>query len=396
MKITGLRFREVRGPLAFEGVFWEERLVWPIDVYPDQRSRGTERLERLNEREYLVTALFLEVQTDGPLTGLAGPISTDQAYMIERLLSPVMIGEDPLAIERVWDGMYRLAIHGRKGVVMQAISAVDCALWDLKGKWAVAPVYRLLGGPLRSEIPAYASALGYSIEPAAAAMRARELIAQGYWATKWFFRYGPGSGREGMQANIALAEALREAVGPQVDLMLDAWNSWDVPYTVASSGALAAVQPRWLEEPVPPDRIASYAELRRRLPFPIAGGEHEYTRWGLKQLMDAGAADVLQPDIYWAGGISEMLKICALASTYDVQVIPHGHSTPATAHLLFAQPPQLCPYIEYLVKWNAIHQNFFRQPIQPVNGVVIPPHQPGLGIELDKTKIASSRDLHFA
>ncbi|MCL5946807.1 MAG: mandelate racemase/muconate lactonizing protein, partial [Chloroflexi bacterium] len=318
------------------------RLVPPVDVYPDQRSRGPERLERLNEHEYLVTSLFLEVQTDGTLTGLAGPIGADQAYMIDHVLSHVIIGEDPLAIERLWDRMYRLAIHGRKGVVMQAISAIDCALWDLKGKWAVAPVYQLLGGPLRSEIPAYASALGYSIEPAAAAARARELIAQGYQATKWFFRYGPGSGRDGMQANIALAGALRDAIGPDRDLMLDAWNSWDVPYAVAIGEALAAVHPRWLEEPVPPDRLGSYVELRQRLLFPIAGGEHEYTRWGLKQLMDAGAADVLQPDIYWAGGVSEMLKICTLASTYDVQIIPHGHSTPATAHVLFAPPPQLC------------------------------------------------------
>jgi L-rhamnonate dehydratase len=177
--------------------------------------------------------------------------------------------------------------------------------------------------------------------------------------------------------------------------MLDAWMSWDVPYLAQIAPALAEIGPRWLEEPVLPDRIASYAEIRRRVPFPIAGGEHEYTRWGCKQLLDAGAVDVLQPDIYWGGGISELLKICALASTYDVQVVPHGHSTPATAHALFAQPAQLCPYIEYLVKWNAIHQLFFRQPLKPISGRVVPPDRPGMGMELDETKIEQRREMTF-
>jgi L-alanine-DL-glutamate epimerase-like enolase superfamily enzyme len=158
---------------------------------------------------------------------------------------------------------------------------------------------------------------------------------------------------------------------------------------------LADVRPRWLEEPVPPDRIQSCAALRHQLPFPIATGEHEYTRWGIKQLLDAGAADVIQPDIYWAGGISEVVKICALASTYDVAVIPHGHSSHATAHVLYAQPPQLCPYLEYLLKWNEINQFFFREQLRPVHGVVVPPDRPGLGAELDAGKIERQRELHW-
>jgi L-alanine-DL-glutamate epimerase-like enolase superfamily enzyme len=189
--------------------------------------------------------------------------------------------------------------------------------------------------------------------------------------------------------------ALRSAVGDEVELMFDCWMSWDVAYARRVGAALAEVRPRWLEEPVPPDRLENCAALRRQLPFPIATGEHEYTRWGFKQLLDAGAADVIQPDIYWAGGISETLKICTLASTYDVEVIPHGHSSHATAHLLYAQPPQLCPYLEYLLKWNAINQFFVREPLQPVNGVVVPPERPGLGMDLDEAKIEQRQDLRW-
>ncbi len=395
MRVTGLRLTEVQGRLEHDGVFWEERLVRPVDVYPDQRAEGPTPIQRLSEREYRVTSIFLEVITDGSLTGLSGPLSADQAFVIDRQLKALVIGQDPLAIERIWDRLYRHAVHGRKGVVMQAISAIDCALWDLKGKWANAPVYQLLGGPLRDDLPAYASALGYSVQPEDAAIRARQLVEQGYTATKWFFRHGPGDGRVGMEQNIRLAQALRSAVGDSVDLMLDAWMSWDLPYITQIAPALAEVRPRWLEEPALPDRIGTYAEMRRRLPFPIAGGEHEYTRWGCKQLLDAAAVDVLQPDIYWAGGISELLKICALASTYDVQVVPHGHSTPATAHVLLAQPVQLCPYIEYLVKWNEVHQCFFKEPLKPVHGRVVPPDRPGMGVELDDDKIEQRREGTF-
>ncbi len=395
MKITALRLIEVTGRLEHAGEFWEDWLVRPLDMYTTWRAAGDLGLSRGGDGHYTISSIFLEVLTDGEITGLAGPILLDQAFMIDRQLKEMIVGQDPLATERIWDMLYRVAVHGRKGVVMQAISAIDCALWDLKGKWAGVPVYRLLGGPLRDAIPAYASTLGYSVEPAAAAHRAQDLVAQGYYAQKWFFKHGPGDGAAGTARNLALARALRKAVGDDVELMFDAWMSWDVAYAMQIGRELADVRPRWLEEPVPPDRIESSAELCRRLPFPIANGEHEYTRWGAKQLLDAHAADVLQPDIYWAGGISELVKICTLASTYDVQVVPHGHSMHATAHLLYAQSPQLCPSIEYLVKWNEIHQHFVRAPLRPVDGVVVPPDSPGMGLELDDDKIYERRELHW-
>jgi L-rhamnonate dehydratase len=395
VKITALRLREVTGRFEYGGLFWEDWLVRPLDMYTRRHSPAEEGISSNGDGNYAISAIFLEILTDSELVGLAGPIAADWAFVIDRQLKDVIIGEDPLATERLWDMLYRSAVHGRKGVVMQAISVIDCALWDLKGKWAGVPVYRLLGGPLRDSIPAYASTLGVSVEPTAAAAKARALAAEGYTAMKWFFKYGPAAGSAGLADNLALAHAVRAAVGDEVDLMFDAWMSFDVPNAVKLGLALAAVRPRWLEEAVPPDRIESSAELRRRLPFPIATGEHEYTRWGAKQLLDARAADVIQPDIYWAGGISEVVKICTLASTYDVQVIPHGHSTHTTAHFLYAQPPQLCPLIEYLLKWNQIHQHFLRTPLQPVNGIVVPPDVPGMGMELDEAKISRQRELHW-
>ncbi|MBV9542921.1 MAG: mandelate racemase/muconate lactonizing protein [Chloroflexi bacterium] len=363
-------------------------------MYPRFRALGPEFLPRV-EGGYRIKAHFVEIATDEGVVGIGGPIPVEQAFLIYHDIRPVLEGADALATEVMWDTMYRAAVHGRKGTPMMAISAVDCALWDLKGRYFNAPVYRLLGGPSRTEIPAYASMLGYSIEPDRAAARAREAVQNGFRAMKWFFRHGPADGKDGMVKNAQMVSAVRGAVGDQVDVMLDCWMSWDVPYTVAMAERLEDYEPRWLKEPVMPDKIESYAAIRRQISIPVSGGEHEYTRWGLKQLMDAEAVDVLQPDIYWAGGISEMLKICALASTYDLPVIPHGHSTPASAHLIASQPPNVCPLLEYLIKWNEIHQHFLKTPLKPSGGVVRLPEAPGIGMDLDEGKIEQQRLLTF-
>lgn len=395
MRISTVRVLELEGVLEHKGEFWEERLTRPVDIYPEHKVQGPNWLDKIAEDQYRIKAYFVEIESDTGVTGLGGPMPEDQAYIVSRQLTPLLLGHDPLAIERIWDRMYRFMVHGRKGIVMQAISVVDCALWDLKGKWANAPVYTLLGGPTRDSIPAYASALGYSLDPELVQERASEMVKQGYKATKWFFRDGPTDGIAGIERNMRLVRTLRETVGPDVDIMLDCWMSWDVPYTIQMARRMEEYHPRWIEEPVLPDKIEQYAEIRRRVNIPISGGEHEYTRWGLKQLMDAGACDVLQPDIYWAGGISETMKICALASAYDLPVIPHGHSTPATVHLIAAWPETTCPLLEYLVKWNEIHQFFLEHPVKPTNGEVKLSHLPGIGMTLDNDKIESQREVTF-
>ncbi|MGI8483147.1 MAG: enolase C-terminal domain-like protein [Thermomicrobiales bacterium] len=398
MKITNIKLRELSGTLHHPGDFWEERLNRPIDVYPEHRAEGPDMWlpEKIDDGTYRIRSVFIEIETDEGVTGLGGPIHHELAYIIDQQFRTLLMGEDPTATERLWDKMYRLAVHGRKGPTMMAISAIDCALWDLRGRWLGVPVYRLLGGPVRETIPAYASALGFSLDPEKVRTRAREFMDQGYTATKWFPRWGPTDGKRGLAKTIELAETLRDAIGPENDFMLDAWMCWDVPYTVKVSQVLEHTAPRWLEEPVPPDMIAANAEIKQRSRVPISTGEHEYTRWGLKLLMDAGACEVLQPDTYWAGGISEMMKISAIASTYGLQVIPHGHSVPANLQLSAAWPIPQVPLVEYLVKWQTLLQHFWKEPLVPVNGMLTVPKGPGMGMELDPNKIEGERILEFA
>jgi L-rhamnonate dehydratase len=395
MKIERVTCTAFQGTMENPEVFWEERLVRPVDIYPQFQSEGPTFLPRSGPSAYEIKSIFVRIDADDGTCGRGGPITEEQAFIINKTMAPLLVGQDPLATEQLWDILYRYCVHGRKGVEMMAVSALDCALWDLKGRHFGVPVYVLLGGPTRTFIPAYASALGYSLELDAVRARARELVSQGFRATKWFPRHGPADGVPGRKQNLALAATLREAVGPDVDLMIDAWMSWDVPYTLRMARDLDDIAPRWIEEPVMPDKPQSYAEITRRIGNTIAvsGAEHEYTRWGIHQLMRAGAMHVYQPDTYWAGGITEMTKIAALASAYDVQLIPHGHSVPANANFSFAQSPALVPMVEYLVKWNILHQWFLKDPVHPVQGAVGLPTAVGLGMDLDEDKIESRADL---
>jgi len=252
-----------------------------------------------------------------------------------------------------------------------------------------------LGGPTRDKIRAYASMLGHSIEPELAAKRAKEVVTQGYTATKWFFRHDPTEGAEGMRKNLELIRTIREAVGPHVDIMFDAWSSWDVPYTRRMAELALQYRPWWFEEPVLADRIPEYAELRRSVKgIAIAGGEHEYTRWGVKALLDAGAVDILQTDPTWAGGLSEMVKICALASSYGIPVIPH-HGAMASTQLIASQTITTCPIQEWLLQHGARGNFFLKHKIEPANGYIELPKGPGLSMELDESVIESRQELQL-
>lgn len=395
MKISAVRLVRMHGVMEYAGEFWEERLVRPIDIYPEHRENNFTYPEKLGEGRYRLDQIFLEIDTDEGVTGRLGPVDADQAHIIARHLRPLLIGQDPLATERIWDVLYRANVHGGKGVGMIALSAVDCALWDIKGKWAGVPVYRLLGGPVRESIPAYASMLGHSLDPALVRERAGDLVKQGYRAMKWFFRHGPASGSEGMAKNVALVRTIRETVGPDVEIMLDCWMSFDLQYIIELARRIEQYHPRWLEEATLPYHYELLAEMRRRVSIPIATGEHEYTRWGIKSLLDARACDVLQADLVWAGGFTEMIKICALASAYDTPIIPHGHLAQPTVHLLAAMPANVCPYLEYLIKWQTFHQYLLKCPIKPIDGAVTLPDRPGLSMELDEAKIDRAEELQY-
>jgi L-alanine-DL-glutamate epimerase-like enolase superfamily enzyme len=190
-----------------------------------------------------------------------------------------------------------------------------------------------------------------------------------------------------MRKNADLARIVREAVGPDVDIMFDAWMGWDEAYAVRMMDRIAEYDVRWVEEPVPADRINDFAAIRKATRVPLATGEHEYTRWGFLQLLQAEAVDVIQADPDWAGGLTEMAKICALASAYGKPVCPHGHSVRPAIHLIAAQSPTVCPLAEFLVKYQPGAQFFLKGFVEPVNGAFALPTEPGLGIALDEARI---------
>ena len=395
MKIEKVELRELSGTLKTENIFWEERLVRPIDIYPDYRAEefNETKFGRTQEgHEYPISAAFIEIKTDEGVTGVGGPIDMAQAYLIKEQISHLLIGKDPLAIELLWDQMHRFQVHGRQGTPMLALSAIDCALWDLKGKYYDTPVYKLIGGPTREEVPAYASMLGFSVEDLGLVKeRAQQFKEMGYVAQKWFFRHGPMSGYEGIKKNVSMVKTLRETLGEEYDIMLDCWQSWDLNYAVKMISRIEEYEPRWLEEVAMPDRIDTYRQVRESTSIPISGAEHEYTRWGFKRFVDEEALDILQPDIYWAGGLSETIKIANYATVHDLITIPHGHSSRAGINFTLTQSPVHTPYQEFLIKWNAIHQFFLKTPINPINGMIGIPSEPGLGMEIDSSKIESEK-----
>jgi len=384
MKIKDIRVFTLRSDSIVPRGFWEERLVRPVDIY--ERFRVEEPYPLGEEGPF--EQRFLEVIVENyKERGIFGPVSYRTAEIVKTQLKPLILGEDPFSVEKIWDIMYRSQIHGRKGETIIALSAVDCALWDFIGKVKKEPVVRLLGGPVQEKVPAYASMLGFSVNPEDVAKRCVEYVNKGFKAMKWFFRHGPGSGSKGVEENLKLVKAVRNAVGYDVELMLDCWNSWTINYAVKMAKKLERYEPAWLEEPLMPDDIEGHVKLRRKVEIPIAGGEHEYTRWGAKELLKRGAVDILQMDVTWAGGITEMRKICALASAEGVPVIPHAGWTEPAQCITFSQPQTVCPMIEYLIKHSVIQQAFNKEKLKPKEGYFYAPRKIGLGFEPQMDKI---------
>ena len=270
--------------------------------------------------------LVVEIFTDDGLVGIGNaalaPQVTKQA--IDCYLKPLLIGQDPWDIEFLWHHMYRKTMaFGRKGIGMVAISAVDIGLWDLLGKSVKQPVYRLLGGRTKPRIPVYASRL-YATELSALSDEATRYKNEGFKAMKLRFGWGPVDGAEGMQKNLELVSTVRQAVGNGIDVMADAYMGWTLDYAKRMLPLLEPFQLRWLEEPVIPDDLRGYAELKSHGRVPIAGGEHEFTLYGFRDLLEARAVDYIQFDTNRVGGITQARKIAALAEAYSVPVVPHA------------------------------------------------------------------------
>jgi len=391
MKITDTLLFTIIGQWDAPDYANGDRQAQMLDIYPEYNAQDWARNRDSGHQE--IKATYVEILTDGGASGIFGPIEAEQAFVVQEFLRPFLMGRDPLATELLSDQMMRLHRHGRSSLFMTGISAVDCALWDLKGKAWGQPVYRLLGGPTRPAVPAYASMLGFSVQPEAAVRVALEIRQKGFAAQKWFFRYGPADGEAGITRNIALIQALREALGPHYPLMADSFMGWDMPYTREMLQALAPFNLTWLEEPLPPERVGAFSRLRARSSTPIATGEHVYTRWQVKELLASGGVDWVQTDPDWCGGISELVKICALASAYQVPVAAHGHSLLAALHVAGAQSPTVVPFVEYLLQHQAAKQYFHQSFYQPLNGQIKLPNLPGLGIVLDQEKIIERVDF---
>jgi L-rhamnonate dehydratase len=362
------------------------RGVDALDLYPEFAAQAWVE-GRAGQGRRRLELIYLRIRTDQGPEGIHGPITREQAQVIRQLFAPFLLGRDPLPANLVWDQLFRLERHARSGLAMTAISALDNAMWDIRGKFHGVPVHRLLGGPTRERIPVYPTSYP-DLDPARVAGRARELVAQGFLHQKWFFRFGPGDGRRGIEANLAMAAAVREAVGDRIGLMFDCRRSWDVQYAAEMLREIEPLRPFWIEEPLPACHLDGHRRLRQATRLPIASGEHLYTRWEVKPFCDEALVDYLQVDPEWCGGLTELMKIAHLAESASIKVAPHGRLVAPAVHFAAAVPPSVCPLVEYIVSGHGpAMQCFHRDPILPQDGHFPLPTSPGMGIALDPAKV---------
>lgn len=329
MKITRVRAQRIAAPAWRVPAWWA---TCPLDALYDQRARYREQQVGLfnassDTSDGQPVLVLVHVETTDGLAGLGAITLGNEptAQVVERMLAPLVIGESPFDVELLWEKMYRATQNvGRRGLVLHAISGVDIALWDLIGKATGQPCYNLLGGRTRSAVRAYCSA-AYAMEDLDELVEiVRRQLARGYTALKMRFGWGPLDGPAGLRKNLALVRKVRDALPPDTELMADAYMGWDLPYALQIMPRLEEFGLKWVEEPLSPDSVGAYAHLRSRTRVPIAAGEHEYTRWGFRQLVESRAVDVLQPDVNRVGGVTEARKVWALAQAFDMPVVPHS------------------------------------------------------------------------
>jgi L-alanine-DL-glutamate epimerase-like enolase superfamily enzyme len=336
--------------------------------------------------------LIVEIFTDNGLVGIGNAALSPRVtkQVIDLYLKPLLIGADPWDIEFLWQHMYRKTMaFGRKGIGMVAISAVDIALWDILGKSAKQPVYRLLGGRTKPKIPVYASRL-YSTPLDELARESKKYKDEGYKAMKLRFGWGPTDGAGGMQKNLALVRTVREAVGDGVDIMADAYMGWNLDYAKRMIPLLEPLNLRWLEEPVIPDDIHGLAELKKIGRIPIASGEHEFTLYGFRELIEARAVDYIQFDTDRVGGISQARKIAALAEAHSIPVIPHAgqmHNYHIVMASLNSPMAEYFPPVDVEVGNELFWYCFSGEPTPKDGCIDLDENTPGLGLTVNEKKL---------
>jgi L-lyxonate dehydratase len=333
--------------------------------------------------------LLVEIFTDDGHVGLGNAALAPQVtkQVIDLHLKPLLIGQEPWEVELLWQHMYsKTMAFGRKGIGMVAISAVDIALWDILGKSAKQPVFRMLGGRTKARIPVYASRL-YSVELDELTAEAKRYKDEGYKAMKLRFGWGPADGARGMQRNLDLVRTVRECVGEEIDVMADAYMGWTLDYAKRMLPLLEPFHLRWLEEPVIPDDIQGYAELKSYGRIPIAGGEHEFTLYGFRDLLEARALDYIQFDTNRVGGITQARKIAALAEAHSVPVIPHAgqmHNYHIVMASLNSPMAEYFPVVDVEVG-NELFWYIFNGEPRAKNGFIdLDDNTPGLGLTINE------------
>ncbi len=355
----------------------------------------------ISARGWLYTtraSCIVEILTDEGITGWGecyGPAAVNKT-IIETQYRNRVIGRDPFDVEVVWEDLYnRIKDYGLTGMTIAALSGIDIALWDIIGRAVNKPIHKLIGGAHRTEVTAYATGL-YFIDMdrlvEEAVEEAQKYVEQGFQAIK--MKIGLGDPK----LDLRRVAAVREAIGPDVKLAVDANHCFTVPQAIRLGRAMEPLDLLWFEEPISPEDHDGYVEVTRALDMAVAGGENDFTRWGFRDVIARKAMDIVQPDVCAAGGISECRKIAAMASAHGVECVPHAWGSAiglaATVQFIAALPDTppafrpMPPMLEFEQTPNPLRDHLARDPIVQHRGIVRVPDGPGLGIEVDRAVLA--------
>ena len=322
-------------------------------------------------------SIVVEIETEDGVVGVAtGSGGVPAAWMIHHHFRRFIVGQDARNINLIWDQLYRSSLpYGRKGLPIMAISCVDLALWDLNGKVRGEPVYNLIGGKARDEITFYCT----TPEPTA-------IKALGFWGAKVPLPHSHFDGEEGLRRNYDFLKRHRESVGPDYPLMVDCYMSLTAEYAIRLAELCKPLNIHWWEEVLSPDDVEGFRLIKAAQPtLKWTTGEHEYTRYGFRRLLEERLLDIVQPDVMWVGGLTETLRIAAHASAYDVVVVPHG-SGPYSYQFIASQTgPAFCEYVAASPDGKSIMPVFgdlFEGEAMPVEGKLRISDAPGFGMVL--------------
>jgi len=342
------------------------------------------------------TIMLIKITTDDGIEGWGeafGPAFINKT-IIDDYMADMILGQDPMDTEVIWEQLYnKFRDHCQKGNAIEAISAVDIALWDIKGKAYQLPVYKMLGGTSREKIKPYATGMYRNKIPTIVSELVREAegyIEQGFEAIKIKIGFG-------VEDDISTVRQIRKALGDDVQLMVDANHAYNARTAIKLSRSIEEYDIAWFEEPVPPEDIDGYVEVKAKTNIPVSGGEAEFCRFGFNNLLKNRAVDIVQPDCCVTGGISEFKKIAVLASVNNIQCYPHVWGSAialATGiHCAFSLqdfPHKLVPedmMLEYDRTTNIFREELSKDPVTITDGFILPPEKPGLGLDVDEDLI---------